>query len=128
MRLQPWKARNSGFIRRVVDLMELLQQPPRVVEFGILGERIGYVRSNWRPVEGDLRRGLEELKVHELRHTFVALWVDAGENLKSVSVRAGHSSVAFTLDRYGHLYDDRDPDIQDRLDTLLDARWFEPIR
>jgi hypothetical protein len=23
-------------------------------------------------------------------------------------VRAGHSSVAFTLDRYGHLYEDRE--------------------
>lgn len=52
----------------------------------------------------------------------VALWVDAGENLKSVSVRAEHSSVAFTQDRYGHLYENREPEIQDRLDALLDAR------
>jgi hypothetical protein len=42
----------------------------------------------------------------ELRHTFVALWVAAGPNPKEVSIRAGHSSVAFTLDRYGHLYED----------------------
>ncbi len=82
--------------------------------------RAGFHRCWWAPATG--QAGLEGLKVHELRHTFVALWVDAGENLKSVSVRAGHSSVAFTQDRYGHLYEHRDPEIQDRLDALLDAR------
>jgi integrase len=65
--------------------------------------------------------GLDGLTVHELRHTFVSLWVAAGANVKEVSVRAGHSSVAFTLDRYGHLYDDRDDAISDRLDALLGA-------
>lgn len=34
----------------------------------------------------------------------------------------GHSSVAFTLDQYGHLYEDRDDELSDRLDALLDAR------
>jgi len=82
--------------------------------------RAGFHRCWWAPATR--RAGLEGLKVHELRHTFVALWVDAGENLKSVSVRAGHSSVAFTQDRYGHLYENREPEIQDRLDALLDAR------
>jgi hypothetical protein len=43
----------------------------------------------------------------------------AGANVKEVSVWAGHSSVAFTLDRYGHLYDDADDDTSDRLDALL---------
>jgi hypothetical protein len=30
--------------------------------------------------------------------------------------------VAFTLDRYGHLYEDRDDELSDRLDELLEAR------
>jgi hypothetical protein len=34
-------------------------------------------------------------------------------------VRAGHSSVAFTLDRYGHLYQVTEDDIPERLDALL---------
>ena len=34
-------------------------------------------------------------------------------------MRAGHSSVAFTLDRYGHLYEDAEDQIPDRLDALL---------
>jgi hypothetical protein len=33
-------------------------------------------------------------------------------------VRAGHTSVSFTLDRYGHLYPQADTRLRDRLDTL----------
>jgi transposase len=38
---------------------------------------------------------LAPLRPHDLRHG-VALWFAAGANPKEVSVRAGHSSVAFT--------------------------------
>ena len=34
-------------------------------------------------------------------------------------MRAGHSSVAFTLDRHGHLYQDTEDDVRQRLDALL---------
>ena len=61
--------------------------------------------------------GLAPLRPHDLRHTAVALWIAAGANPKEVSVRAGHSSVAFTLDRYGHLFPGHD-DLRDRLDAM----------
>jgi hypothetical protein len=48
----------------------------------------------------------------------VALWIAAGANLKEVSVRAGHTSVAFTLDRYGHLFPGHDDELRDRLDAM----------
>jgi hypothetical protein len=67
---------------------------------------------------GDTGGRTRSALVHQLRHTFVSLWVAAGANAE-VSVRAGHSSVAFTLDRYGHLYHDQDDAIADRLDDLL---------
>lgn len=41
---------------------------------------------------------------HDLRHTHVAFLIDAGWDLKSISDRLGHSSVAITGDRYGHLF------------------------
>jgi hypothetical protein len=37
---------------------------------------------------------------------------------KEVSVRAGHTSVAFTLDRYGHLFPSHDEELRDRLDAM----------
>jgi hypothetical protein len=48
----------------------------------------------------------------------VALWIAAGANPKEVSVRAGHTSVAFTLDRYGHLFPGHDDELRDRLDAM----------
>jgi hypothetical protein len=40
------------------------------------------------------------------------------EHAKEVSVRAGHTSVAFTLDRYGHLFPGHDDELRDRLDAM----------
>jgi integrase len=74
-------------------------------------------RRYWRPAV--TRAGLEPLRFHDTRHTFVALAVAAGADPKQVSTRAGHSSVAFTLDRYGHLYDDADDRVTGALDAML---------
>lgn len=40
---------------------------------------------------------------YDLRHTAATLLLASGVNLKVVSMRMGHSSVAFTLDVYGHV-------------------------
>ena len=84
---------------------------------GVLLRRSAFRRYWWQPAVA--RAGPEGLRFHDLRHTFVALWVAAGANVKEVSVRAGHSSVAFTLDRYGHLYEDQSDALAERLDDLL---------
>ena len=41
-----------------------------------------------------------------------------GANPKQISVRAGHTSVSFTLDRYGHLFEDADDTLAGRLDAV----------
>ena len=35
--------------------------------------------------------------------------------------RAGHTSVSFTLDRYGHLYPEADRALRERLDRFHEA-------
>jgi integrase len=70
----------------------------------------------WRPAV--VAAGLEGLRIHDLRHTAVALWIAAGAGPKAVSARAGHSSVSFTLDRYGHLDPEADAALRNRLDAL----------
>jgi hypothetical protein len=49
----------------------------------------------------------------------VAILVAAGCNVREVSDWAGHNSVAFTLTRYGGLFEDGSETAVDRLDTLL---------
>jgi hypothetical protein len=45
--------------------------------------------------------------------------VAAGCNVREVSEWAGHNSVAFTLTRYGGLFEDNTDAAIDRLDALL---------
>jgi integrase len=73
----------------------------------------------WRPATR--KAGLDGLRIHDLRHTAVALWIAAGAGPKEVATRAGHTSVSFTLDRYGHLYPEADTALRDRLDALYVA-------
>jgi hypothetical protein len=49
-----------------------------------------------------------------------------GANPKEVSVRAGHTSVAFTLDRYGHLFEGHDDELRERLDAMH-ARGLQAV-
>jgi integrase len=69
--------------------------------------------------EAARRAGLDRLRIHDLRHTAVALWIAAGASPKEVAVRAGHTSTSFVLDRYGHLFPESDAALRDRLDELF---------
>ena len=51
------------------------------------------------------------LRFHDLRHTSVALAIAGGAHPKAIQARMGHSSIAVTLDRYGHLLPSLDADI-----------------
>jgi integrase len=62
---------------------------------------------------------LDGLRIHDLRHTAVALWIAAGASPKEVARRAGHTSVKTVLDVYGHLYDEADVALRKRLEAMF---------
>ncbi len=45
----------------------------------------------------------ENLRWHDLRHTYATLMLTQGESLKVISNQMGHSSIKVTGDRYAHL-------------------------
>lgn len=49
------------------------------------------------------RIGAEDTCVHSLRHTHVVIRMENDDNPKNIQEDVGHYSVAFTLDRYGHV-------------------------
>lgn len=67
------------------------------------------------------RAGVPRIRFHDLRHTHCAHLIAADVNVKAVSRRMGHHSVAFTLDRYGHLLPDADTDAALAVSKLVDA-------
>ena len=73
----------------------------------------------WRPAVAEAN--LVGLRIHDLRHTAVALWIAAGASPKEVAARAGHTSVSFVLDRYGHLFPEADTALRARLDAMFRA-------
>jgi integrase len=58
------------------------------------------------------------LRVHDLRHTAVSLWIAAGASPREIASRAGHTSVSVVLDRYGHLLPGSENRVNDELDRL----------
>ena len=48
------------------------------------------------------RSGLRQIRLHDLRHTWATLALEAGVHPKVVSERLGHSSIGVTLDLYSH--------------------------
>jgi integrase len=45
-----------------------------------------------------------DINWHSLRHYAISTWIDAGLAPKTIQTFAGHSSLAVTMDRYGHLF------------------------
>lgn len=78
-------------------------------------------KGRWAPA---LRAaGLPDaLRIHDLRHTCAALLIAENANPKLVQAHLGHSTIAVTFDRYGHLF----PDDMDRIAEALDARRSRP--
>ncbi|MEO5901419.1 MAG: site-specific integrase, partial [Ilumatobacteraceae bacterium] len=60
--------------------------------------------------------GLAPLRIHDLRHTAVSLWIADGANPKQVATLAGHTSVSVVFDRYGHLYPAHDEELMANLE------------
>jgi integrase len=60
--------------------------------------------------------------MHDLRHTYASLLIAAGESVKVVSERLGHTNAAMTLNVYSHLF----PDSEDKTRKALDDAFAVP--
>jgi integrase len=75
-------------------------------------------RRVWKPLRD--KAGLPEgLRIHDLRHTAVAFLVSQGAHPEAIKRYMGHSSIAVTMDIYGHLFPSDAEDLADRLDALF---------
>ena len=62
------------------------------------------------------KAGLRRIRFHDLRHTYASLLIQQGESLAYVKEQLGHSSIAVTVDVYGHLVPGGNRDAVDGLD------------
>lgn len=62
---------------------------------------------------------LAPITLHECRHTFASLLIDAGANPKAVQQFMGHSKIQTTFDIYGHLLPGSHDEVRERMDAYL---------
>src|SRR5690606_3481369 len=76
-----------------------------------------FSKNVWKPaVEGSgVHKGL---RIHDLRHTSVALLISLGAHPEEIKQHLGHSSIMVTMDIYGHLFPSRTRELADALDGL----------
>ena len=57
--------------------------------------------NNFKKIVDEMH--LPEVLFHDLRHTYATLALQNGVDPKTVSATLGHATVAFTMDKYGHV-------------------------
>lgn len=73
------------------------------------------------------RAGVPRIRLHDVRHTYATLSLDAGIDPKIVSDRIGHANMAYTLTIYTHRSTGRDKTAAEKVASLIFGDdWQEP--
>jgi integrase len=96
-------------VRLNAPARQVLESVPRVEAnpFVICGERTGHHLVNLQKPWRRIRRaaGLDDVRIHDLRHSFASVCASSGQSLIVIGKMLGHSQPATTA-RYAHLADD----------------------
>jgi integrase len=120
-----WKPETKTSGRRSVDLpASVMAELPQEGEGGYVWTlpRGGpLIHANFRQryfVPAVTAAGLAPLRIHDLRHTAVALAVAAGAHPSEIQAQLGHTSIKTTLDEYGHILPSAQRQVAERLEEV----------
>ena len=65
------------------------------------------------------KMGLPEVRFHDLRHTYATLALQNKVDVKTVSYNLGHSTVAFTMDKYMHVTMNMQKDSVKKMESFI---------
>jgi integrase len=68
------------------------------------------------------KAGIRKIRLHDLRHTFGSLLIQAGASIVYVKEQMGHGSIQVTVDTYAHLIPGANTSFVDRLDTVREEK------
>ncbi len=106
--------RTITLTRKVIDALQQHREQQRTAGNAVEGAALVFTNTVGGPINPShfttrsfkpllKRAGLPDTNFHAAtRHTCCCLMLEAGVNPKAVSLQLGHSSVAFTLQRYAH--------------------------
>jgi integrase len=62
------------------------------------------------------KAGVKKIRIHDLRHSHVALLINNRVESELIKDRLGHKDIGITINTYGHLYPNRQSQVADLLD------------
>lgn len=74
-----------------------------MIEGKLDGSHITDLQHPWRRIRA--RAGLDDVRIHDLRHTYASNAVSSGMPIQMVGRLLGHTQIQTTM-RYAHLADD----------------------
>lgn len=77
------------------------------------------VYKNFKKIVEEI--GAPQTRFHDLRHTYATLALQNGVDVKTVSATLGHATVAFTLDKYGHVSDTMMRDSAEKMQRYIEG-------
>ena len=90
----------SPSARRVLEGLQRLPDNPWVIAGARPGGRVSNINNAWLVIRA--RAGLEDVRIHDLRHSFASRALALGESLPMIGKLLGHRKVQTTA-RYAHL-------------------------
>jgi integrase len=78
----------------------------------------------WRPLLD--KAAVRHVRVHDARHTYASLMLRRGVPLAYVSKQLGHSSIAITVDLYGHFVPGADRHHVEGLADAIETAGTQP--
>ena len=122
IRLPDSKTNEPRTIHLSEAALEVLNTVPRIGRFVIAGAKSDQPYRNlgriWIDIRGDA--GLQDVRLHDLRHSFASLAAGRGVSLQMIGKLLGHRVPATTA-RYAHLARDAVAAVNDELGAAMQA-------
>ena len=107
----------------VIRSINRIEDNPWLLTGKVEGGRLTDLQPFWQRVRA--RAGLNDARIHDLRHTFASIAVAGGVPLYSVGKLLGHASMQTTA-RYAHLSEGTMRIAADRVSSLIAAHAAQP--
>lgn len=81
----------------------------------------GTISHNFKRIARSL--GFNELRFHDLRHSYAVAALQSGDQIKTVQENLGHYSAAFTLNVYAHVTNQMRKDSADKMERFIQGLY-----
>lgn len=114
--LKKWKTDQTDLLngymeKRSIEEVRIFEETPfRIIDADRLRKKYDSILKR----SPDLKR----IRIHDFRHSHVALLIHQEEKPYIIKERLGHASIQTTYDIYGHLYPSKQRKLADGLDSL----------